>query len=546
MAQSPSLSPTTNQSDEADEVEEGRLLDGFLLLAAGGSSTPEDVVSANLASLQIVDVADEDLTFFVHLDRVDVSDNRLSHEHVLQQFGRLPRLSSLALACNSISSLQVPPGILRHLQSLDLSYNGLHGDVLSQLSSLRGLVTLNFASNCVSSLPPEADVSGFQALEELILDNNDLVQFVQWRALDAMPRLRKLSLASNRIKRLKDDMLDADGDAIQYMPSLQELDLSSNEITSCSKLPVLQLMPNLQRVYLSNNPCMKATGGAAQRIPGVEVIAEQRKKWYLTGSGCHQGKPKVVEPKLKLDRKKLRKVRSQPHVPAFRSRGMPQLCIYDEEANQLLVALKSVPGLALRPSSGPDDRGRQVALERPGALSAPPVTGEVLLSDDLSEDELDQILNERRANIDRAFREPVEEPTSFIRSTPFATSASQLANQKLARINGAGEPVAPEAPSPMERGSGAMGRQPSGPSFFSLTGLGDDAADLIRSAAARPRGASTAVPMQADSPSAAQQPQAQQPPAAPSAVKLPPIGSSRSSSACSTGRVAAPPMPNVG
>eukprot|EP00913_Durusdinium_trenchii_P029493 g27646.t1 len=171
---------------------EGRLLDGFLLLAAGGSNTPDEVITVNLSSLQIVDIAEEDLAFFAQLHRVDLSDNQLGYEHLLEQIARIPRLGTLNLACNSISSLQVGHGILQFLEVLDLSFNGLHGDVLGQLARLPNLVWLNLASNCISSLPPEEELSGLQVLQELILDSNDLVQFMQWRSLDAVPQLRSL------------------------------------------------------------------------------------------------------------------------------------------------------------------------------------------------------------------------------------------------------------------------------------------------------------------------------------------------------------------
>merc|ERR1719352_145644 len=136
------------------------------------------------------------------------------------------------MSCNSISSLRVPANSLRLLEHLDLSFNELHGDVLAQLARLPSLVTLNLSSNCISSVPPEEDLYALQALEELCLAANDLVQFVQWRALDALPRLRKLSLASNRVKRLKDDAPDtATGDAeLSYFPQLEELNLAGNEI----------------------------------------------------------------------------------------------------------------------------------------------------------------------------------------------------------------------------------------------------------------------------------------------------------------------------
>jgi len=226
----------------------------------------------------------------------------------------------------------------------------------------------------------------------------------------------------------------------------------------------------------------------------------------------------------------LRRVRSTPHVAATRGRGMPQLCLYDAEANRLLVSLKGAPSLAIRPAESPEG---QLLPARAGASSAP-IAGEGMLSDELSEDELDQILEERRANIDRAFQEPVEGPTSFIKVPPFAASASERANQKLARMHGAEEVVAEvRSPTPVGRASAAPGPAST---FFSLTGLGEEAADLIRGAAARPK-ASTMSAMAAD-----MAPR----PASPGQVRLPPIDpSSRSSSACSTGRPA-PPVPNVG
>merc|ERR1712232_571983 len=145
----------------------------------------------------------------------------------------------------------------------DLSFNELHGDVLKELARLPSLVTLNLSSNCISSVPQEDDLYGLHALEELILDANDLVQFIQWRSLDALPRLKKLSLASNRVKRLKDDAPDMAGNTVSYFPALRELDLSCNEISSCSSLPVIQHFQSLRTIRLSDNPCVRDQAAVA-------------------------------------------------------------------------------------------------------------------------------------------------------------------------------------------------------------------------------------------------------------------------------------------
>jgi hypothetical protein len=445
--------PSSTQSDGSGDFVEGRLLDGFLLLAAGGSSSPEDVVSVNLSSLQIVDVAAEDLTFFGNLDSLDVSDNQLSDENVLEQFGRLPRMCRLLLSCNAISSLVVPPqGSLRLLETLDLSFNELHGDVLSQLAHLPRLVTLNLSSNCISSVPPEEELYGLQCLEELSLDANDLVQFVQWRALDVLPRLRKLSLASNRVKRLKDDAPDQPGDEISYFESLEELDLSSNEIPRVEDLPAVKLFRSLQKLTLSDNPCTKTAGAAEHTMQGMKFMIQDTKPWYLCGSGCFKRREKLTQPRLKMDRRKLRKVRSSAKAaPSTKARLLrSQLGVLDQEANELLIDLRERPQR---------DEGNTFMTTMAQTQSAGVTSGTFATDNDYSEDELDRIFKAQSAKIESAFNQPVEEPASFRRLPPFTVSAS--AGQKLAQVGR------------LEDDS-AAGAGSARPSSTFLTGMGDE------------------------------------------------------------------------
>lgn len=458
------MSQSSEQSEGSQDFVEGRLLDGFLLLAAGGSSSPEDVVSVNLSSLQIVDVAAEDLTFFGNLDSLDVSDNQLSYDTIIEQFGRLIRLTKLLLSCNSISSLQVPHGTLRLLETLDLSFNELHGDVLSQLAHLPRLTKLNLSSNCISSVPPEEELYGLQALEELSLDANDLVQFVQWRALDVLPRLRKLSLASNRVKRLKDDTPESSGD-ISYFPALQELDLSANEIARMSDLPAVRLFRALRVLNLSDNECTRAEGGMVHDIPKLKLKSQATKPWYLLGNGSHVRREKVTQPRLKLDRRKMRRVRSHTKVSSSGATATSQLGVYDEEANRLLVDLRG------KITGAPLEGGTvgQAAIEAGyGAaafLTAAPDPSEdltatcpVMLSDDLSEEELEEIFRERRRAIDKQFHMPVEEPTSFMRTPPFEHTASAGGLASGTFITGGGEEAA-DASSKPSTGTAAAASQ---------------------------------------------------------------------------------------
>lgn len=417
-------------NEASQELVPGRLLDGFLLLAAGGSSTPDDVVSANLSSLRVIDVAEEDLSFFTNLDRVDLSDNQLNYDQVLEHLGRLPRVGSIVLACNSISYLTVPTGSLRSLHTLDLSYNELRGDVLSHLACLQSLVTLNLASNCISSLPSEEELYGLQCLQELILDANDLVQFVQWRALDAIPNLKKLSLASNRVKRLKDDAPDSANGVVTYFPMLQELDLSSNEIVGVECLPAVKLFLSLKTLRLSDNPCTRVAPSRQLLIPGIDISSQESKPWYLKFSGCHQiVKQKKI--KLKMDSRTMRKVPNERQDIQARLTGPLQLSSFDEEANQLLISLSfrsEPPGATIR-ETGPSTSFLTAVDERPPATVFVEKPIEIL-NDDLTEEELDQILRERRAHIERQFKAtPQEPPASFMRKPPFGEGSSS--KQKL-------------------------------------------------------------------------------------------------------------------
>jgi len=334
-----------NEYDEKD----GRILDGFLLLASAGSATPDGVVSASLSSLELVDVVDEDLSFFGRLDRLDLSDNRFTHERILQQIGNAPRLTRLSLACNSLNFLLCSSGTLSQLQSLDLSFNSLQGEVLSQLVHLKNLQYLNLSSNCISLVPEEKEIAGMESLEELLLDNNDLVQFVQWRGLDALRRLKKLSLAHNRIKRLKDDLSEFEyGDDMFYFRSLEELDLGHNEIATLEQLPALRQFRRLRKLKLHENPCMQKEpnlelkGEEVSGFPGIGIFAKSKKQWYLCGNGCFQCRPKLEEPKLKMNRKRMHKVSSAPLLLPRKSASRMSIgnsLDFDDEVSCFLTSL---------------------------------------------------------------------------------------------------------------------------------------------------------------------------------------------------------------
>eukprot|EP00397_Hematodinium_sp_SG-2012_P027205 GEMP01028571.1.p1 GENE.GEMP01028571.1~~GEMP01028571.1.p1 ORF type:complete len:500 (+),score=97.97 GEMP01028571.1:63-1562(+) len=392
--------------------DEGRLLDGFLLLAAGGSQNPSDIIKANLSSLNIVDIASDDLAYFHFLDELDASDNRLGYENVLEELTVLPAVTDIRLSCNKISSLVVSTANCARLVNLDLSYNELHGDVFIHLCHLNALRYLNMASNCVSSIPPEDNLNGFLALEELILDGNDLVQFAQWRPLDAITTLRKLSLCANRVKRFRDDCTSSAEANDGYFPFLAELDVSQNEICDLESLELLRSFKSLCTVRLDENPIM-------QKLPCPEYFENIKllsgpmpKPWYL--KGAKKLKLGRTWPKIEYSLRELRKVHSHFEPSPLRpKKGNVKIGSEDIDYESFFV------------TTGGDCRELQAAVL------------------ELTDKELDQHFKDRRERVTQIVS-AVEgkTPETYLRKLPFILSAET--NKRQMRLLGHEVPASPE------------------------------------------------------------------------------------------------------
>jgi len=316
---------------------EGRTLDGFLLLAAGGSQFPNDIIKCNLSSLNIVEIVSDDLSYFLYLNELDLSDNQLDHEKVIEELATLPKITDLRLSCNKISQLHITPNFLPLLVSLDLSYNELHGDIFMHLCHLKKLRYLNLSSNCVSSIPPEEYLTGFFNLEELILDGNDLVQFAQWRQLDCITSLKKLSLSANRIKRLLDDCPE---DGNEMFRGLEELNISDNEIAELESLDLLLFFQSLQRVQIDKNP-LASQPSLPEKIGHFKLALGENKDrpWYMRDAkfirdrDMTDNKPKRINGcPTKYKKKEMKSVKvNKIEMSAWHPQGDQALDSYDQE-----------------------------------------------------------------------------------------------------------------------------------------------------------------------------------------------------------------------
>eukprot|EP00803_Ostreobium_quekettii_P006543 evm.model.scf_589.2 EVM.evm.TU.scf_589.2 scf_589:3095-8437(-) len=237
-------------------------LDGFMLVGAAHEVMPEDVHTVEVEGLDIEEVEEADLPFFVNLRDVSLSDNRIKE---MGQLCGLVSLRKLALSANGLRSLgRLQEGAFESLEVLDLSFNRLSADVLvsgnSPLSRLPRLMELDISGNDLRALP--LVLGPFPSLWKLKAQSNFLRSGVL-RPLCALKRLRRVDLADNQIETIP-GRVAADGS----FPSLEFLDLSHNSIANFEALSNLEGLQGLKTLILAGNPVARIWRG---RLEGVRL-----------------------------------------------------------------------------------------------------------------------------------------------------------------------------------------------------------------------------------------------------------------------------------
>eukprot|EP01031_Cornospumella_fuschlensis_P043354 gene43354-52995_t len=232
-----------------NEYKDGRTeLDGFYLLEKAGIHFPEDLQAITLCDKNLATVVDDDLTYFTELLYVDVSENRLP----LYPFGALPKLRELRLTCNHIVDLGELYGFSQLLY-LDLSYNSLHPDTVNEIMALPVLKELDLSGNNLKTLPP--DLSGFGALEKIILEYNKIDDNGVFMSLSTIPQIRYVDLSHNFLSKIPKECTDYNG-----FKFLEVLDISFNFFNKELHINAILHMPRLIRLILYSNPVLGPTG----------------------------------------------------------------------------------------------------------------------------------------------------------------------------------------------------------------------------------------------------------------------------------------------
>eukprot|EP00257_Ricinus_communis_P025433 XP_025012847.1 receptor-like protein 15 [Ricinus communis] len=174
---------------------------------------PENTWSLNMSSFR----------HFKELRILDLSSNKISDSFDYQGFKML--------------------SILKKLEVLDLSYNWLNGSILSSVSSLTSLTTLNLSFNSMAGSFPSQEFASFKNLEVLDLSLSEFTGTVpqhSWAPLS----LKVLSLFGNHFN----------GSLTSFcgLKRLQQLDLSYNHFGG-NLPPCLHNMTSLTLLDLSEN-----------------------------------------------------------------------------------------------------------------------------------------------------------------------------------------------------------------------------------------------------------------------------------------------------
>ena len=177
------------------------------------------------------------------IQKLDLSENGLTGE-MPTELGGLGSLEQLDLSSNELAG-EVPSalGSLGALRWLDLSENGLTGEMPAELGDLGSLERLDLSNNELTGDLPSA-LGKLANLQRLGLSQNGLTGEMP-SALGNLGGLRSLDLSNNELAGKVPEALGSLGD-------LQSLDISDNDLTGA--LPAaLGDLANLERLNLRDN-----------------------------------------------------------------------------------------------------------------------------------------------------------------------------------------------------------------------------------------------------------------------------------------------------
>ncbi|KAG5870254.1 hypothetical protein JTB14_000311 [Gonioctena quinquepunctata] len=221
----------------------------------------------DLSFNSIQDIPRGSLKGLVHLKRLHLTSNPLQTINDLS-FDGLDQLETLDLSRNRL--VQIHPGSMKSLgtlKNLNIANNEVNLVGPNLLTRSKNIQNIDFSGNKISEIFP-GTLDSSENVEILNMSHNLLVQIPQ--ALYGRRKLKKLDLASNRIKNINSTVLSS-------LTSLRELKLSKNFI----KLLEENTFTNLQQIkniYLDDNELEFVEPNALKMLPVLKSIKLDKNK----------------------------------------------------------------------------------------------------------------------------------------------------------------------------------------------------------------------------------------------------------------------------
>lgn len=247
-----------------------------------------------------LDELGEELSNYIHLRDINISNNKFVHIKPLEHIPYLVRLDASKNEIKDIDIFQDPEK-LQFLQILKLDENKIKflpemncKNVLEinlennqietaiNFTGLPNLLKLNLKQNKLKNCE---GIANMPALKTLYLSENELQSF---RGMENLPNLRKLRLKNNKFSVF---------DCISELPNLEKLNFSENQIKDFKQFAQLRF-PNMKKIIVDSNPCFEDANAGAK----IEILI-QLEHFDLT----HINKEEV----LKEDREESQKVKEE-------------------------------------------------------------------------------------------------------------------------------------------------------------------------------------------------------------------------------------------
>ncbi|KAM9321144.1 X-ray radiation resistance-associated protein 1 [Gastrophryne carolinensis] len=179
------------------------VLDSSFLIKTHHARSASDLCAVDVSDKNLTEARAEEFLHFTSVAYINAAENALA----LESFRTFLALRELELSMNRIRRIRIKQGDFPHLQVLDLSYNCLSPDDITQLGVLPRLRVLYLTGNELTRLPPDltappcldASAAMFPSLEILMLDDNKLSHPAVFGSLARLKSLRVLNLDNNGI-----------------------------------------------------------------------------------------------------------------------------------------------------------------------------------------------------------------------------------------------------------------------------------------------------------------------------------------------------------